>query len=498
MLTPMKRAGIATAGLIGAFGIYCTLYALTHMRAWEWAELYPIVGVRGALFAAFMVIGLIAFTWHCLRRVVAPVSAAGRSRWFNTLMLSWVLAIVWLAEWCYVEDPPTVAIRDRFIKPADEEPVIADAIRRYRADGSLAAIKAVLPNADERRLAIMLARVAVNRPSVFNHVSIGTIITENARKYGVSPVLLLDWNYIDSFYGKAPSGPVPFCAEMNVQLFRHLVQAHLPPWLIESRFRIEMVEGPWLTRLAGERLGKKLRYGAQKATYDIPISPYMNSVMSDTLLVLEEYPEEYPELFGPDASPSPLGESFLALRGQGLLKPYDQPYSNARRDAAYYDRHRDQLVSFARAAVYRLGRDFAFATKTQALVARYYMRQYAERIGPDRWAALSERKQTALLALLRDVYTPNIGHLSYNLYMLPEFNATPLAYLAGEVAQNYDAVRRQDKTWTPAEPERLWGATGLMLRVLGEVWGVTTGTPLAGLHPTDTMDDSLKVLVRNR
>lgn len=496
MLTLVRRAASGAAGALGAFGLFCALYALIHMRQWEWQELYPIAGIRGTLFALFLLSGLVAVTWHCARRTIAPASAP-RSPYFRLLMAAWVLALTWLAEWCYVEIPPTVALRDRFIGPADEEPVVRDALARYRADGSLAAIKAVLPQADERRLAIMLARVAINRPSVFAHVPVGRIITENAVRYGVSPVLLLDWNYIDSFYGKAPSGPVPFCAEMNVQLFRHLVQAHLPPWLIESRFRVAMVEGPWLTRLAGERLGNKMRYGAQKATYDIPISPYMNSVMSDMLLVLQEYPGEYPELFGRNAPPNPLADAFRALDGQGLLKPYDQPYMHPARDVAYYDRYRDRLISFARAAVYRLNSDFAFATKTQALVAHYYMKQYADRIGPERWRALSERQQTALLALLRDVYTPNIGHLSYNLYMLPELNATPIRFLADQIAAD-PAALTADTTWTPREPEKLWGATGLMLRVLSEVWDVTTGAPLNGVHPTHTMNDSLKVLVRNR
>jgi hypothetical protein len=494
----MKRIGLGAAGIAGAFGIFCGVYAVAHFRAFEWAELYPIVGARGIAFASVLLGGLAAFTVVSLRRALAPASQAGRSPGFKALMIAWFLAIAWLGEWLWVEEPPTVALRNRLLDPAKEQAVAANAVERFRADGSLAALRAVLPDLDEKRAAIMLARVAINRPSIFAHVSMGSIIADNARKYGVSPVLLLDWNYIDSFYGKAPSGPLPFCAEMNAQLFRHLTQAHLPPWFIESRFRAALVEGPWLTRLAGERLGKKLRYGVQKATYDIAISPYMNSVMSDTFLVFEEYPEEFPELFGPGAPPSPLGQSFLALKGDGLLKPYHEPYSHAPRGAAYYDRHRDDLMTFSRAAVYRLVRDFAFATKVQALVARHYMKEYAARIGPERWAGLSERQQTSLLAMLRDVYTPNIGHLSYNLYMLPEFNATPIVYLADEVAKNYDAVRRADKTWTPPEPERLWGATGLMLRVLGETWGVATGTPLAGIHPTETMDDAVKVLARNQ
>ena len=49
-------------------------------------------------------------------------------------MLAWILAVAWLAEWCYVEDPPTVALRDRFVGPADEE-VLAQL--KARLDGAI-------------------------------------------------------------------------------------------------------------------------------------------------------------------------------------------------------------------------------------------------------------------------------------------------------------------------------------------------------------------------
>lgn len=493
----VKRGAAGLAGLAGAFGIYCILYALTHMRAWEWPRLYAIVGVRGIVWVMFLVGGLVALTWHCSLRALIPAALGRRRVWFKVLMIAWVAGLVWMAEWCYIEEPPTVAIRNYFIGPREEAQAEAAALKRYRADGSIAAIKEIFPGADERRLAIMFARIAVNQPTVFEHVSIGRIIGKYAKEYGVSPLLLLDECYTDSIYGKSPSGPMPFFAGMNVQLFRHLVQMHLPSWLIEGRFRRAMAEGRWLTTVAGQRLGTKLRYGAQKATYDVEITPYQTNIMSDLLLVMQQYPQQFPELLGPDASRDPLARSFLALRGNALLEPYDQPYSHAPRDAAYYDEYRSDLISFARAAVYRLSGDFDFATRVQALVARYHADQYAKKLGPARWAALSERQQTALFVMARDVYTPNIGHLSYNLYMLPELNDSSIEYVGTEAAEHYDEVQRTDRIWIPPHRDRLWGATYGMLDILSEVWGITTGTPLAGVRPYDTTESDLKVLVRN-
>src|SRR5262249_20769904 len=145
------------------------------------------------------------------------------------------------------------------------------------------------PAADRQRLALMLARIAVNRPSVFAHVSIGATIGKYAQRYGVSPILLLHWTYLDSFYGEAPPGPMPFFNEVNPEMFRDLVQAHLPPWFVESPIRVALIGGPLFDYVAPQAFANKLRYAFQKATYDIAISPYMNSVYSDLFLILREY-----------------------------------------------------------------------------------------------------------------------------------------------------------------------------------------------------------------
>lgn len=493
------RVLAAAIGLGGVFALGCFVYAVADLRQFEWLPLWGFLGLRGTLFLVAFVAGLALVTAVSLRHALGRSSkTAPRRRWIVVALLAWGAATLWLAEWTFMERPLTVMISEHFIEPRDEQLAIQAARERATSDGSLAALASVLPDADPDRVSIMLARIRANRPSVFADVSIGKVIVEYATRYDVSPVLLLHWAYIDSWYGEAPAGRMPFFAEVNGEMFRDLVQAHLPWWFIESPLRRELIEGPWFGVFPGGTLGVKLRYALQKATYDIAVSPYMNSVMSDTLLVLHVYKNEFPELFGPKAPEDPLARAFLKIEPDALLQPYHEPYVHRPRDEAYYDRHRDDLIDFARAAVYRLAGDFAFATKVQALVARYYSGQYAARLGADRWVRVPERQKTALLAMLRDVYVPDIGKVSYNLYMVPEFNTTPINFLAAEADREFDSLLRTDKTWVPADGSKFWGATGLMLRSLGAAWGAATGTPLAGIVPADTLPDAMRVLAREK
>ncbi len=502
MRATVRRLSLTLLGASGLFALVCFAYVILHLRGFEWQPLLGFAGWRGAAFVAFLVAGLVVLTWSCIAGALWPrkrAAAVVAGKW--TFLTAWLIAGLWFADWVFMDPPFSVRLSEWWKGPEAElnaeRRTIAAAVAKARTEGSIAALVSPGQHADEERLAIILARVEVNRPAVFARTPIGAVIRKYADQYGVSPVLLLDWTYIDSFYGEAPAGPMPmFAGGLNPETFRDLVQAHLPPWLIESRVRVALIEGPWFEYLFPEPFANKLRYAVQKATYDIAISPYMNSVFSDTFLILEEYKAEFPEIFERSAD-DPLAQSFLALENDALLKPYDAPYQHAARDSEYYDRHRNDLMTFARAAVYRLTADFEFATKVQALVARYYADQYARRIGAARWAELSERQQTSLLVMLRDVYTPNIGKLSYNLYMVPELNCTPIDFMAGEVNSDFDAVRRADRTWRPRHSERLWGSTGLMLRVLSEVWDVTSGTPLPGVVSPDTVADSLRVVTRN-
>ncbi|MGQ0834952.1 MAG: hypothetical protein ACT4O5_08555 [Gammaproteobacteria bacterium] len=497
MRTILKRILCGALGLAAIAALVSIGAVLLDVRDFEWTPLLQLAGVGGVSFLAFLTAGLALLSVAMWR--VASIAQRPRlpSATVWIILVIWGIGVAWLAEWTFLEEPLTVRLANALISEDDELAAVATAIGRSRADGSLTAFKRRFPQADEERLALMFARIAINRPSVFDRVSIGAVIDEHATRYGVSPILLLHWAYLDSFYGEAPAGPTPFFSEINGEMLRDLVQAHLPSWFVESPLRRALIEGPFFDRIAGRSIAVKLRYALQKATYDIAISPYMNSVLSDLLLVLTEYKAEFPELADAAASTDPLARSFSALEGVSPMKPYDAPYSHPERDIEYYTRYRDHLKTFSRAAVYRLSSDFEFATKVQALVARYYADEYAKRIGPERWALLSERQRTALLAMLRDVYTPNIGRVSYDLYMVPEFNCTPIAYMATEVADAFDAVQQPNRIWIPPHPDRLWGATGLMLRVLGETWDVVTGAPLSGVPSAHTTRDAVKVLARN-
>jgi hypothetical protein len=408
-----------------------------------------------------------------------------------------VLLCLWLAQWVFFEYPPTAKMVDLTISESRREAATQSALARFQQDGSLAALRSAAESGpmDERAVSIMLARIVVNRPSVFANVSIGQVLAETARQYDVHPYLLLHWSYIDSFYGEAPGGPMPFFSEINGEMFRDLVQAHLPTWFVESKLRQTLIEGPYLGSIFGDSIALKLRYALQKATYDIAISPFMNSVFSDLYLVLTEYTAEFPELFVDD---DPLGDAFTRLMGHGLEAPYHAPLTIEPKGPAFYDQYREALVDFGRAAVYRLSSDFAFATKAQALVARYYSDRFEEGLGGSVWRDLSHRQQTVLLAILRDVYVPNIGKTSYNLYLVPEFNTTPINFLIDQARADMDALSSGSTIWLPKEREKLWGATGLMLRVSSEVWLRTTGVGLSGVNPTDTLDDSLDVIARNQ
>lgn len=496
MWTLLWRIACGILGTVGIAMLGCAAYVAGDLRPFEIRPLLAIVGSIGIAFVAFGLVGLALATVLLFRRSLSAQSPAQSIPLpLKLALVAWGITVLWIVEWTFMEEPVTVRIENEMISAAEEDAVVASAVEKAGANGSIAALTRTHPDADPKRLAIMMARIAINRPSVFANVSVGATIQKYATRYGVSPILLLHWSYIESFYGEAPSGPMPFFREMNPEAFRDLVQAHLPYWFVESPLRLALIEGPYFAFL-GDSIGRKLRYAIQKADYDVSISPYMTSVYSDLFLVLREYQSEFPELFIENGG-DPLARTFLRLKESVLLPPYHSPYSHPRQDSSYYDRNRNDLIAFGRAAIYRLYGDFEFATKVQALVARYYADQYAQRIGPERWGALSELQRAFLLAMLRDVYVPNIGKASSNLYLVPEFNATPINFLSEQVLGDYENVRRTDKLWKPMHAEAMWGATGLVLRVFAEVWNTMTAEAVPGIMAADTMREVVKVLARN-
>ena len=94
--------------------------------------------------------------------------------------------------------------------------------------------------------------------------------------------------YLNNFYGEAVSGPLPFAAEMTGKTFRDFVQAHLSWWFVESTFRVQAIESNFFVLIFGERLGTKLKYAVQKATYDISVDPYDTNTLSDIYVILTD------------------------------------------------------------------------------------------------------------------------------------------------------------------------------------------------------------------
>ena len=149
---------------------------LTDIRSFEISPLYGLVGFRGVLilgsFLAFFGWLLYFSTNRALGRVSLDARAPTWIRLFVSLNL---LLIVWIAEWVFFEYPPTASLVDSTVKEEHREAIIERAIEKFSRDGSLAALHMVTSDhqMDEQAVAIMLARITVNRPSVFGKISIG-------------------------------------------------------------------------------------------------------------------------------------------------------------------------------------------------------------------------------------------------------------------------------------------------------------------------------------
>ncbi len=468
-------------------------YCIVDLRVFELPYLWCLLGLRGAVFMIFLNVGLIMVVWHALRYALKGTRPS-LSRVSRFILIAWLIAVAWLSEWTFLETPLSVRLASLTI---DEKYKRRTADRVHTAARSSHLTTLIPPGAkaDERTLAAMSARVSLNRPAVFAKHPLGTTIKRWAERYEVSPALLFYWAYIDSFYGEAMSGPMPFFKEMTGETFRDLVQAHLPWWFVESHVRAVLLESDLLERIAGGSFGNKLRYALQKATYDVSVDPYDTNVFSDIFLVLREYKSEFPEIFM-DEMDKPLARAFTVLEDNTLLQPYDRPYDHPKMSTNYYRRFRDDLITFSRAAFYRMLFDFDFATKVQALVARYYSNQYAAQLGREIWNGISEPQRIALLAMLRDVHVTHIGRVSYNLYVLPELNCTPFSFLSSKAREHTAELLEARRIWRPDNYQDLWAAAGFKLRVLSEVWEAVTGTSFQSFPASKTVDDSILVIAR--
>jgi len=153
---------------------------------------------------------------------------------------------------------------------------------------------------------------------------------------------------------------------------------------------------------------------------------------------------------------------------------------------------------FSRAAYYLCALDFDFATRVQSLLSKFERNYYVERLGAERWSSLPAWQQVAMLAMVRDLYRPNVGHLGYNVYALPELNCAPLEFVASSAAAATNLGKNQETLWRPDNYDVLWAGAGYQLSVLNEVWTVVYGHSMHGVGKTSTTDAAHEIVVLNR
>ena len=487
-LAAFSAAGLTLLALEG--------YVLYDLRAFEYEPLLDLFGWNGIAFILFLNLGLTVALYTCLTLLTQGSNGVDPVGILRKLFLtSWAIAALWMLEWTFMERPLTVRLHELFLSEDDKAAAAQDALQSLEASGDLAALLGAQEHADRRRTAIILQRIRLNAPSVYEKYPIGITIAKYAKKYDVSPILLTYWAYVTSFYGEAVSGRMPFFKAVTSETLRDIIQAHLPWWFVESRLRRWLVETDALERLAGATRGHKLRYALHKATYDLSQDPVSANTYTDALVVLNQYPNEFPELGITESETDPLIHTFLALKDALPGTPLHDPYSATPRAEEYYRKYREDLISFARALLYRLSRDFDFSAKLHALSIRYYSEHFAAQLG-EAWAQMSDGQRAALIAMSRDVYIPNIGRLSADVYALPELTWGGFLYVASEARRAGAVVHARATIWRPAETARLWAGGGALLKMLSETAQVMTGQSLPDVRPYDTMGDALMVIAR--
>jgi hypothetical protein len=465
---------------------------LFDLFGFEYAPLLQLIGWRGVLFIIALDVGLIVFisrllTWLRNYRPRRPL--------LTRLILGiWALLLLWLLEWMFMETPLTLRVASSRQKPAPIE--LTGALAQDFGRFSLA--QGVKDPAAREKLAVMYERIRVNTPEAYAANPLGATLDKYAVAYDVDPEVLFFFLYVGSFWGEAVSGQVPFLNEMTSETIRDLVQIHVPGWFIESGLRRQLIESHFLEQVAGTGFGWKLRYAFHKTTLDVSTQPYDINIFSDLVLVLQQYPNAFPELSSNDTSDpvvTAFRDSYRAIGARALVAPYEQPYASPPLDAAWYSANRQNLKKFTRAAYYRLVLDFDFATRVGALIVKYQGNYYAKKLGAQRWNAIPRYERASMLAMTRDLYMPNVGHLGPNLYALGEINCTPVEFVAAQaVADPEGPGASEQRVWRPKDYLQLWGGASTKLRIFNELWQVLHAEPMPGLDPENTVDDARRIV----
>ncbi len=495
-LRSLRWRAAACVALFGVVMVAIQAVVLVDLRTFEYVPLGQMVGGRGLALAIALNLGialLVSSSVALLRGKRRPFP------WTTGAAIAvFAILILWLMEWVLLEIPLT-----RRIELISQGPVQIAQPREVAADlSNFSIMRRVTDAASREKFRVLYERIRVNSPDVFLQHPIGVTIDGHAARLDVDPRLLFFFLYVGSYWGEATSGPVPFAGSMTAETVRDVVQVHLPSWFIESRLRQYLISSELLERTFGGTIGFKLRYALHKATLDVSTQPYDLNLYSDVFLVLTEYPEHFADvLHNETASPLvfALRESFLGLRGSALVAPYEVAYARNGYEPEYFDAYREDLKAFARAAFYLTARDFDFATRVAALVIRYQRDFYRRRLGSDLWASLPDWQRAVMLGMTRDLYVPNVGRLGYNLYALPELNCVPVAFVAASAIAEPESIRpAQAVAWRPSDYLALWAGAATKLRVLSELWGITTGTTIPGLPPTQTVDAARGIVGINR
>jgi hypothetical protein len=131
----------------------------------------------------------------------------------------------------------------------------------------------------------------------------------------------------------------------------------------------------------------------------------------------------------------------------------------------------------------------------QSLLSDHQRTYYRDTIGADQWESLPEWQQVAMLAMVRDLFLPNVGRFAYNLYALPELNCTPLAFVAEAAREDRaELSAAQRSLWRPENSDVLWGGAGFHLRNLNAVWSLVNAEPIPGVTVNESAEAASRVL----
>jgi len=99
--------------------------------------------------------------------------------------------------------------------------------------------------------------------------------------------------------------------------------------------------------------------------------------------------------------------------------------------------------------------------------------------------------------MIRDLYVPNVGRVGYNVYALPELNATPLEFVAASALQELPSETQVTSLWRPSSYGDLWAGAGSRLHKFSDLLRVTRGAELPGLSGVSTVEESAAVVERS-